>query len=132
MINNIRKVFLGLATVFTLNMMALPVGAVQQTQQNTTTCGSTQTQIVGCNAKKDGVESINALITIVLTVMTVIIGIVAVGGLAYAAILYASARDNQSQTGEAITIIRNIVIGLLLYGFTIAIINWLVPGGVIG
>jgi hypothetical protein len=64
--------------------------------------------------------------------MTVIIGIVAVGGIAYAAILYASARDNQNQVNEAMTIIRNIVIGILLYGFTIVIINWLIPGGVIG
>lgn len=129
MMNKIKAVVFGIMATFMVATVAYPVSAVQQTS---TKCGSTQTQIVGCDAKKDGIESINALITIVVFVMTLLIGIVAVGGLAYAAILYASARDNQSQTGEAITIIRNIVIGLLLYGFTIAIINWLVPGGVIG
>jgi heme/copper-type cytochrome/quinol oxidase subunit 2 len=94
-------------------------------------CGGTKTQIVSCGSQ-GGTASINDLISITVIVMTVIIGIVAVGGIAYAAILYASARDNQNQVNEAMTIIRNIVIGILLYGFTIVIINWLIPGGVIG
>lgn len=95
-----------------------------------TECGDTKTQLIGCDAQT-GVGSINALISIAVSVMTVVIGIVAVGGIGYAAILYASARDDKGQVTQALTIIRNIVIGLLLYGFTIAIINWLVPGGVI-
>ena len=94
-------------------------------------CGDTKTQISACDGKT-GVAAINDLIKIAITVLTVLIGIVATGGIAYAAVLYASARDNQSQVTESITIIRNIVIGLLLYGFTIVIINWLIPGGVIG
>lgn len=60
------------------------------------------------------------------------IGVVAVAGLTYAAIIYASARDNQEQINNARTIIRNIIIGLVLYVFTVVIINWLIPGGVIG
>jgi len=96
-----------------------------------TKCGDTKTQLIGCDAKT-GVASINSLISLVVIVMTVIIGIVATGGIAYAAILYASARDDQGQVSQAMTIIRNIVIGIILYGFTIAIINWLIPGGVIG
>ncbi|MBI3889821.1 hypothetical protein HY312_04610 [Candidatus Saccharibacteria bacterium] len=63
---------------------------------------------------------------------TVLIGVIATGGITYGAILYASARDNQGQVQEAIGIIRNVAIGLVLYGFTVAIINWLVPGVVIG
>jgi predicted permease len=66
-----------------------------------------------------------------LIVLSIIIGAVAVGTIAYAAIIYASARDEQSKVSEAKTIVRNVMIGLLLYGFTIAIINWLLPGGVI-
>ena len=66
-------------------------------------CGGTQTQLVSCDSEA-GV----------------------------AAIIYASSKDNQSQVDEAKTLIRNVVVGLLFYVFTIAIINWLVPGGVIG
>ena len=94
-------------------------------------CGTTKTQFIACDSKT-GVGTINDLIRIALIVATVIIGIVAVGGLAYAAVLYASAADEQGKVSEARTIIRNIVIGIVLYGFTVAIINWLVPGSVIG
>jgi heme/copper-type cytochrome/quinol oxidase subunit 2 len=94
-------------------------------------CGDTPTQLVACDSET-GVGTINDLISLTINVLTVIIGIVATGGIAYAAIIYASARDNQSQVSQAIDIVRNIVIGIILYGFTIAIINWLVPGGVIG
>jgi len=96
-----------------------------------TTCGTTKTQFIGCTSKT-GTGTINDLIKIAVIVMTVLIGIVAAGGLGYAAILYASARDNQSQVSSALTIVRNIVIGLLLYGFTLAVLNWLLPGSVIG
>lgn len=94
-------------------------------------CGGTKTGIVTCG-EPSGLQAIGSLIKMAVTGLTILIGIVAVGGLTYAAIIYASARDNSSQTQQSIGIIRNIVIGLLLYGFTIAIINWLVPGGVIG
>lgn len=94
-------------------------------------CGGTTTGIISCE-EDSGIAAIGGLIKLVVNILTIGIGIAAVGGIAYAAIMYASARDNQSQVQSAISTIRNIVIGLVLYGFTIAIINWLVPGGVIG
>jgi hypothetical protein len=98
---------------------------------NTGECGGTKTGVISC--KEDaGIAAIGGLIKFAVNILTVIIGIVSVGGIGYAAILYAGARDNQSQVQNAIAIVRNIVIGLLMYGFTIAIINWLVPGGIIG
>ena len=122
MMKRLRILLLSFMVLFSFVSIATPAYA---------DCGGTKTRIVNCGSQ-GGTASINDLISIVAIVMTVIIGIVAVGGLAYAAILYASARDNQNQVGEALTIIRNIVIGLILYGFTIALINWLIPGGVIG
>jgi hypothetical protein len=94
-------------------------------------CGTTKTQLIACSSDT-GVGAISDLIKLAISIMTVLIGIVATGGLAYAAILYASAQDDRNKISEARGIIRNIVIGLILYGFTIAIINWLIPGGVIG
>ncbi len=124
MIKRFQAIILSLIALFAIAAAPLPAFAAE--------CGGTKTGLVDCSAKKPGVESINDLISLTISIMTVIIGIVAVGGLAYAAILYASARDNQSQISQAMTIIRNIIIGLVLYGFTIAIVNWLIPGGVIG
>lgn len=122
----IRKLQLIIASFVALFIIATPVTVAAQGS-----CGGTKTQFIQCDSK-EGVGAINDLIKITVNVLTVLIGVVATGGLAYAAIMYASARDNQSQVSSALTIVRNIVIGLLLYGFTIAIINWLIPGGVIG
>ena len=141
MIKKIRIMIAAMATVFMFG--AIPAYAQTATQQPTatgtpttqnsgpSTCGNTKTQLIACSGKT-GIEAIGDLIKIVITVMTVLIGIAATGGIAYAAMLYASAQDDKSKVSAAITIVRNVVIGIILYGFTIALINWLVPGGVIG
>lgn len=122
----IQRIKLIIASIIALFIIATPLTVSAQG-----TCGGTKTQFIQCDSK-EGVGAINDLIKIAVNVLTILIGVVATGGLAYAAIMYASARDNQSQVSSAISIVRNIVIGLVLYGFTIAIINWLIPGGVIG
>lgn len=124
MLRTIKLFILSALTV--IGLSAAPVYAA-----SSSSCGGTKTQLIACDSSS-GVGAIGDLIKIAIMVLTILIGTVAVGGIVYAAILYASARDDQSQVSSAIVIIRNIVIGLLLYGFTIAIINWLVPGGVIG
>ncbi len=93
-------------------------------------CGETKTHLVSCDGKT-GVAAIGDLIRIATGVMSVLIGVVATGAIAYAAALYASARDDQERVASAIRIIRMVVIGLLMYVFTLAIINWLIPGSVI-
>jgi len=94
------------------------------------TCGAARTNLIACKGK--GEQALGDVLKIIISVLTVIIGIAATGGLAWAAILYAKAEDNAGNVSEAKTLIRNIVIGILLYGFMVAIVNWLVPGGVIG
>lgn len=120
----LRVVLAAMILMFTVSAAAVPAYAQS-------TCGGTKTQLIACD-NKSGIGAINEIIRITISVMTVLIGIAATGGIAYGALLYASAHDDQGKVSEAITIIRNVVIGIVLYGFTIAIINWLVPGGVIG
>lgn len=86
--------------------------------------------IDGCD--EEGTPAIGGVLKFIMTILSVGVGIVAVGGIVYGALLYSSARDNGGQTEQAMTIIRNVVIGVLLYIFMITILNWLVPGGVIG
>ena len=121
----LTALFISFVAVFSFAVAPAPLALAQGK------CGDTKTQILSCEGKT-GVGTINEMIRIAITVLTVLIGIVATGGIAYAAVLYASARDNQNQVNEAMVMIRNIVIGLVLYGFTVVIINWLIPGGVIG
>lgn len=94
-------------------------------------CGEARTNLINCGTAT-GTNAIANVLKIVLFIMTILIGIVATGGIVYGAVLYASASDNSSQVSQAKTIIRDVVIGLFLYGFMVVIINWLVPGGVIG
>lgn len=146
---NIQKIIV--AVVALLVISSVPAFAQSPTPTTTTTptpsvsvsptpskkadtpgqCGSTKTQLISCSSDT-GVGTIGDLIKLAISILTVLIGVVATGGFAYAAVLYASAQDDQTKVSEAMGIIRNIVIGLVMYGFTIAIINWLIPGGVIG
>ena len=66
----------------------------------------------------------------VLRIMTVLVGVGAVGGIVWAGILYGSAGDNTAQTKKAKTIITDTVIGIIAYGLMVIFIQWLVPGGV--
>lgn len=128
MISKLKLSVIALTTIMTLS--AVPAYAAPAANSGNQ-CGTTKTEFIACDSKT-GLGTINDLIKIALLVMTIGIGVVAVGGIAYASIIYASARDDQGRVSEARTIIRNIVIGLILYGFTVVIIGWLIPGSVIG
>ena len=96
-------------------------------------CG-TDTAIITCgnvDVTQDGVEN-TAIWSILLTAINILtagIGIVALGGVVYAAILYTSAGGNAEQTKKAMTIIADIVIGVVAYALMYAGLNFLIPGG---
>lgn len=71
------------------------------------------------------------LLKFVIWVMTAGVGVLAVGGIVWGAILYTSSGQSQENTKKGIEIIKNVVIGLLLYVFMFAIINFLIPGRLI-
>lgn len=103
---------------------AAPDGSVDDVKGR---CGQARVNLLDCGTD-EGAGAFNNVLKIILQVLTVLVGIAAVGGIAYAAVTYARAEDNSGLVSEARTLIRNIVIGILLYGFLIAIISWLVPG----
>lgn len=132
--------FKKISTIITVAAIALlPVllpasvyaqGAFGGNSTSSSTCGKTKTEFISCDSET-GLGAINDLIRISLIVLSVVIGAVAVGAMAYAGILYASAHDDQGKVTEAKTMLRNTAIGLVLYGMTIAILAWLLPGTVI-
>jgi predicted metal-binding membrane protein len=67
-----------------------------------------------------------------INILTAMVGIVAVGVLIYAGIMYASAGDNSQQVSSAKGMITNTVIGIVSFGLMYFVLNWLIPGGVIG
>lgn len=71
-----------------------------------------------------------SLLIMALNIMTGLVGILAVGGIVYGAIMYTSAQDNSSQVQEAVGIIRNVIIGIVLYAGMFVILQYLIPGGI--
>lgn len=129
MIQKAKLTFISIAALTTV--AGAPVFAQSPSQSaGPQKCGSTTTQIIKCQ-DQTGIGAIGDLIKFAISVMTILIGVVATGGLAYAGIIYATAQDDQSKVSEAKNLVRNVIIGLLMYGFTIAIIGWLIPGSVI-
>ena len=60
------------------------------------------------------------------------VGVAVTGGIIYGAIRYITSNGNASQSQQGVTVIVNSVIGLLLFIFMYAILNYLVPGGLFG
>jgi hypothetical protein len=82
--------------------------------------------LIPCTGK--GGEAIASVLKLFIGILSLGVGITAVGGIAYGSILYAGARDNSGQVQQAITIIRTVLVGVLLYVLMVAILGWLVPG----
>lgn len=98
-------------------------------------CGGADTIIIQCEQGSEGpIENNGAwgILLIFIRIMTAGVGVVAVGGIAYGAILYASAGDKSDQVRKGISVIQNVVIGLVLYAAIYAILEFIIPGGIIG
>ena len=80
------------------------------------------------NAKDSGIFK---LLIWVINILTGLVGIVAVGVLVYAGIMYASAGDNSQQISSAKGMITNTVIGIVAFALMFFALNWLIPGGVL-
>lgn len=105
------------------------------------TCGTASVNLLSCSDAADGacpgsgrgqpfegVQVLGCVLKIGLQALTVLVGIGAVGGIAYSSFRYASASDNAGAVTEAKGRIRDIVIGLIVYVFLLAVVQWLVPG----
>jgi hypothetical protein len=69
------------------------------------------------------------LLGLILDIMTIGVGIAAVGGIAFGSLLYTTAGGSQDQVKKAIGIIQNVVIGLVAYVCLYAFLQFILPGG---
>lgn len=87
-----------------------------------------------CFPKKNKDGSLNnpifvALLTL-FNFLAIGVGIIVTGGIVFGAIRYITSNGNSSQAQQGVTVIVNSVVGLLLFIFMYAILNFVVPGGV--
>jgi hypothetical protein len=97
-------------------------------------CAGIKTSIINCTQSGDkaaGIEQTGVwgLLLLVINIMTAGVGVLAVAGIVYGSIMYATAGGNPEGVKKAITIIRNVVIGIIAYAFMYAALNFIVPGG---
>lgn len=143
-IAKMKKIFsrLLIVTALTLSLLAIPTVAtasVKCPDQNGQTvdgqkvycCGQAQTSIdFKCESNKTGgANTVTSLLLTIINFMAVGVGIAVVGGIVFGALRYTSADGNAAQAQQGITFIVNSVLGLILFIFMYAIINFLVPGG---
>lgn len=125
-----KRITLGLFLVFGLTTTVLAPAALAQGNKG---C-ETDTAIISCdnvNVGEDGVENTGlwSLLLTAINILSVGVGVVAIGGIVYASILYTSAGGSQEQVKKAMGIITNIVIGVIAYALMFAALNFLIPGG---
>ncbi|HRN97053.1 MAG TPA: hypothetical protein PLZ58_01190 [Candidatus Saccharibacteria bacterium] len=95
----------------------------------------TDTVIISCNnvnTDDKGIQN-TGLWSILLTVINILtagVGILAVGGIVYGSILYASAGGSAEQVKKAMTVFTNVVIGIVAYAAMYAFLNFIIPGGI--
>lgn len=104
------------------------------TENGKDSCGGVKTAIIHCSESggKDVQNSgILGILKLVIRILAIGVGVVAVAGIGWGAIQYATAQDNAGQINEAISIIRNVIIGLVAFAFMTVFLNFIVPGGVL-
>jgi hypothetical protein len=135
--------------------LGLSVAAVPHRASATGSCDGVDTNIISCNQDSsngtcpdgtvvalssscpDGSKPILAventgvwgLLLMAINILTAGIGILAVAGIVYGSVLYASAGGSPEQVKKAMGIISNVVIGIVAYALMYALLNFLIPGG---
>ena len=89
-------------------------------------CG-VPTTLIKCSGSGDN-EIVKAFVEI-FNFASIGVGILVVAGIIFGGLRYATANGNSSQASQGMTYIVNSIIGLLVFIFMFAIVNWLVPGG---
>lgn len=91
-------------------------------------CGSVKTFFDwGCSG--DGETAIYSVLGKILDWLAMGVAIAVVIGIIYGAIMYMTAGGNEGQAKNAIGIIRNALIALILYFAMYSILNFIIPGG---
>jgi len=90
-------------------------------------CANIKTSLINCD--DNGGNPIISLLLQIINFLAVGVGIAVVGGITWGGMMYASSNGDAAKIKQGKTIIVNAVVGLILFFFMYALINFLVPGG---
>lgn len=121
------------ATLVVLALVALPVSSVFAASDGCNYNGAILNGSTLCNSSSSDPAQKSAvwgILLLAINILTAGVGIAAVGGLIYGAILWSAAGGNPGQVQKARQIITNVVIGIIAYALMFSFLNFLVPGGI--
>ncbi len=98
-------------------------------------CAGVDTAIIKCSEKGGEGTALDqngvwVLLLLLIKIMTAGVGLLAVGGLAYGALLWTTAGGSAAQITKSKEIIFNVVIGIVAFALMYAFLQYLIPGGV--
>jgi hypothetical protein cdiviTM7_00602 len=106
--------------------VSAPVFAEEESAKK---CAGVDTSTIECGGKS-GKEAIFDIVKQAVKILTMGVGVTAVGAVVYGGILFSSSGDKPENIKKAREIWINVVIGLLLYAFFVTLTQFLIPGGV--
>ena len=128
----IKHLFIGAFMVVGLVGLTGPAVFAAETKK----CADVDTSLISCEQSGEGGNIENSglwgLLVLTINILTAGVGLAALGGIVYGAILYTSAGGSQEQTKKALGIITNVVIGVIAYALMYTGLNFIIPGGVFG
>ncbi|HEY1085885.1 MAG TPA: hypothetical protein VGE34_04130 [Candidatus Saccharimonadales bacterium] len=118
-----------------LAILAIAVLAVSMHQHvaQAATCGGTEVSTLpACpdNGKKLEDNAVWSILLLVINILSAGVGLVAIGGLVYASILYSSAQNNSGQVTKAKETIFNVILGMVMFALMWSFLQFLIPGGI--
>lgn len=99
------------------------------------TCAGVNTALISCTEPGGDTKDVTqtgiwAILLFVLNIMTAGVGVLGVGGIVFASVLYASAGGNMEQTKRSKLIMFDVALGLVAYALMYSFLNFIIPGGV--
>lgn len=129
----IKQTIRTLALIGGLLLVPLVASAALSSSTVEARCGGVDTAIINCSqggGSKVEDTGVWGILVFVINILTAGVGVLALVGIVYGAILYTSAGGNPEQVKKARTVFVNVVIGVVSFGAMFTLLNFLVPGGV--
>lgn len=118
-----------------VTLMTTPLHAADPVSK----CGGVVTSIINCdqdNTDKDGDGTVSnketglwGLLILAVNILIAGVGVLALAGTVYGAILYITAAGSPEQVKKAYGIFTNVVVGIVAFAGMWAFLNFLIPGG---
>ncbi len=90
------------------------------------------TSILPCPEASGGTvetSGVWGILLLVINILTAGVGLAAVAGVVYGAVLYTTASGDPAKVKKALGVFTNIAIGVIAYAAMFAVLNFITPGG---